>query len=244
MAKKFANQNCVHCLGYFQELTEDHIFPKSWYPVSTPQNIEKWVVPSCFKCNNKLGKIENELYQKLAIGTGISPENIATSGVSEKAIQMLIPSYAKDERSRRRKEVNIQGVLRDSIHTDEMPKGLMKNFGPSGNISGKSMLINVSIPNLLDPFAKKIVRGLEFKFKNKLIDLNRKITIIHPIENIDNIAPVEMENLNNILETSGMQVDRGPGFIVRHAVDVYGTSLYHIIIWGKVEMWASFPIKI
>lgn len=241
MSKKFTNQYCVHCLNYFEEFTEDHIFPKSWYPDSTPQNMEKWVAPACFECNNRLGKIEDEAYKKLAIC--INSSDIAASGVSEKAINLYDLSSATNEKDRGRKEANVKKILPDLIYTDEMPKGLMKNFGPTDNISGKSMLVNVSIPNLLNPITEKIVRGLEFKFRNKLIDLNRKITIIHPPENIDNIAPMEIENLNNILKINGIQVDRGPGFVVRHAVDIHGTSLYHITIWGKIEIWVCVSNK-
>jgi len=241
MTKKFANQYCVHCLKYFEELTEDHIFPKSWYPDSTPQNIEKWVVPACFECNNKLGRIEEEVYKKIA--PTMSYKDIASVSIPEKAIRLYNPSLAKDEEGKRCKEANIRKIIPDLLYTDEMPKAIMKNCGPKEGESGKLYLVHVSFV-LLNPFAEKVIRGLEFKFRNKLIDPNiREIKIIHPSVEIDNIAPTEMQELNNILNTNGIKIDRGPGFIVRHVIDKYDTSLYHITIWGKIEIWGDVSNK-
>src|SRR5947208_16017660 len=33
---------CVHCLKDVAERNSDHVFPASWYPDSTPPNLEKW----------------------------------------------------------------------------------------------------------------------------------------------------------------------------------------------------------
>jgi hypothetical protein len=42
---------CVHCLQDPVELTWDHVLPVSWYPTTTPPNLEKWQIPSCWPCN-------------------------------------------------------------------------------------------------------------------------------------------------------------------------------------------------
>lgn len=235
MSKKFTNQYCVHCLNYFEELTEDHIFPKSWYPDSTPQNIEKWVVPACFECNNKLGKIEDEAYKKLAIC--IDSSDIATLGISEKAIHLYDLSSATNEKDRKRKEANLKKIIPDLMYTDKMPNGLLKNFGPN-DTSDKSVLVNISIPELLDPITEKIIRGLEFKLMGGLINTDRNIKIIHPPDSTEIISE-ELMQLNNILKENGARTDRGPGFIVHYAKDIYGSMLYHITIWGKWETWAA-----
>ena len=60
MAKVFKPCKCVHCLRYCDSPTSDHVFPKSWYPDTTPQNMEKWQIPSCENCNTEYSKIENE----------------------------------------------------------------------------------------------------------------------------------------------------------------------------------------
>lgn len=240
MSKKFLNQYCVYCLNYFEELTEDHIFPRAWYPDSTPKDIEKWVAPACFKCNNKLGKIEEEIYKKLAICT--NSNDIAASGISEKAVHLYDLSSATNERDKKRKEANLKKILPSLMYTDKMPKGLLKNFGPVKNTPHKSTLIHVSIPKLLNPITEKIVRGLEFKLMGKLINTNRKIKTIHLPDSAEVVA-LELAQLNNVLEKSGVKVNRGPGFIVRYAKDIYGSMLYHITIWGKWEIWAAVFVK-
>lgn len=58
---------CVHCLRDPVELTSDHMFPKAWYPDTTPEDLEKWQIPSCFECNQRLGKLENDLLGRVAL---------------------------------------------------------------------------------------------------------------------------------------------------------------------------------
>ena len=77
-------------MGFFHDLTRDHIFPESWFPSSTLKGIEKWVAPACFACNNKLGKIEEESYKKLALS--VNKDDIAASGVSEKVSRLYNPT--------------------------------------------------------------------------------------------------------------------------------------------------------
>jgi len=241
MTKKFENQYCIHCLGYFEELTDDHIFPKSWYPDSTPENTEKWVAPACFECNNRLGKIEEEAYKKFALS--VSKNDIAASGVSEKVTRLYNPSLAKNEKDKRRKEANIRKIIPDLLYTDKMPKAIMKNCGPKKDESSKLYLVYVPF-QLINPFAEKLIRGLEFKFRNKLVDPNiRRTQITYVPEEVNNVASAEMQELNDILNRDGIKVDRGPGFVVRHAIDKYDTSLYHITIWGKIEIWGDVSNK-
>jgi hypothetical protein len=238
MTKKFTNQHCVHCGIYFENLTKDHIFPESWYPESTPQGIEKWVVPACLECNNKLGKIEEECYKRLALS--VSKDNIAASGVPEKAARIYNPFITKDENDKNRKKANIQKLIPNLIHPNKVPaNAFMKNCGLNKNDFNKALAVYVPF-ELLNPFFEKVICGLEFKFKNKILDhKTRKIDTIYPQEGIDEIASAEIKKLNNILKFNGIKVDRGPGFIVRHAIDIYNTSLYHVTIWGKIELWGS-----
>ena len=59
MAKNPEKGKCVHCLKVPVDRTWDHMFPKAWYPDTTAENLEKWQVPSCRECNQRLGKLEN-----------------------------------------------------------------------------------------------------------------------------------------------------------------------------------------
>ena len=75
-------KRCVHCLKDIDEMTDDHLFPVSWYPKSTPENLAKWKFPSCKECNSNLGKIEEDLLWRL--GLTIDPADARSSGIAEK----------------------------------------------------------------------------------------------------------------------------------------------------------------
>ena len=58
---------CVHCLKDPVVLTSDHMFPRAWYPDATPENLEKWQIPSCVECNHRYSKIEGDLLNRVAL---------------------------------------------------------------------------------------------------------------------------------------------------------------------------------
>jgi len=71
-------ERCVHCLVELMKppksgmvtdtsATLDHVFPKHWFPESTPQNLNRWTVPACHKCNDELGGIEKVLLNRMAL---------------------------------------------------------------------------------------------------------------------------------------------------------------------------------
>src|SRR5580698_10012057 len=78
---------CVHCRLKLQKKTKDHVFPDSWYPASTPGNVQRWTVPSCRQCNKDLGALENEVFVPLAMC--IDPRKIAAAGISKRALGSL-----------------------------------------------------------------------------------------------------------------------------------------------------------
>lgn len=240
MAKKFVNQYCIHCLKYFENLTRDHIFPESWYPDSTPQNQEKWVAPACLNCNNKLGRIEEDVYKKIA--PTMSYKDVASAGISEKAMRLYNPFYAKNESDRRRKLANLKNIRSSFIlvDSDNLPKNIMKNFGHVAEPSKKVPLLFIE-NDLLNPFFEKIIRGLEFQLRGRLIGNDRKIELLNLPESINSI-PGALDDANKALR-DGFLTDRGPGFIVQSVKDHYGSVLYHVVIWGKLEIWGSVSNK-
>lgn len=60
MAKNHQRKKCIHCLKVPDEITEDHVIPKSWFSVNS-KNEKKPTAPACFECNNRLGEIEKRL---------------------------------------------------------------------------------------------------------------------------------------------------------------------------------------
>jgi len=51
----------IHCLRSTKATEADHVFPRPWYPDSTPQSVQRWTAPSCQYCNRKFGQLEKGL---------------------------------------------------------------------------------------------------------------------------------------------------------------------------------------
>ena len=92
MAKRPNPRRCVHCLKNVEDLTRDHVFPKAWYPANTPQNLERWTIPSCRKCNEEYGRLEEDLLFRL--GMCLDPEDAKSSGIADKVLRAIDPECA------------------------------------------------------------------------------------------------------------------------------------------------------
>ena len=171
---KYSKQKCIHCLQYFEELTEDHIFPRSWYPESTPNNLEKWTAPSCDKCNKNLAEAEEMVFNRLIFS--INEKELGALGLNTKITSLL--SNTNDARKMGRQTKLLMDTIKSftSFPYSENNENVLKNFTPSDGSRSKLM---IRIPtDKLYTVAEKIIRGLEFKLRNKLIESNRKIDII------------------------------------------------------------------
>src|SRR5215471_12248463 len=96
MAKKLGPGKCVHCLKDVEERNSDHVFPASWYPHSTPPNLEKWQIPSCIPCNTAYGKLEQDFMLK--VGLCLDPYDPASASIVQKALRSVKPAEARNPR--------------------------------------------------------------------------------------------------------------------------------------------------
>src|ERR1700680_4718573 len=108
-AKKLGPGKCVHCLQEVEERNSDHVFPLSFYPDSTPPNLEKWQIPSCIPCNSDYGKLEQDL--SLKVGLCLDPFDPASASIVQKALRSLKPAAARDTRDARHRHHKRQKLL-------------------------------------------------------------------------------------------------------------------------------------
>ncbi len=80
--RKFGTWQVLHCLADSVERNWDHVFPESWYPQTTPSNLEKWKIPSCIRCNSALGMMEDRLLIQLA--HALDPDHPGSAGIYDK----------------------------------------------------------------------------------------------------------------------------------------------------------------
>ena len=127
MAKKRIGK-CVHCLKNNVTVTDDHVFPRSWYPENTSTSIEKWKIPACSPCNKEHGKSEQDLLIRL--GLCIDPQSPGALGIVPKALRSISPQYAADEREAQHRKAKREKLLRQIIKgNDLLRESIYPNFG-------------------------------------------------------------------------------------------------------------------
>jgi hypothetical protein len=213
--------------------TRDHVFPTSWYPDTTPHEVQRWVAPSHLACNNDLGPIENKVFNRLALC--IDPRKAEASGLSAKVMRSLgigVEGLSDGEAAHRRKLklglINATMPYEPSI--DNLPGlGLHAEFGDEG-------ALQVKIPaDLLIMVCKKIVRGCEWVLVHRIIEESFEILIYFVLDqNIpDHLAQA-------FRSPAAKDVHVGPGFrVIRVAAhDAPDSVAYKITLWGTLTFYA------
>lgn len=214
---------CVHCLRFADEITDDHVFPRSWYPDSTPSTVQHWTVPCCRPCNKELGKMESDLLARL--GLCLDPKSEAAAGVAERALRSLgidagdLSEKERTHRENRRLKLKAEFLpARESLSAGAIP-GLV-------NTSGSEYAIPIPWAGL-SIMAEKIARGCEYKLKDKKY-VEPPYAVRTCITDPDEMSP--------LFTSHRRDVDFGPGCQVRRvfANEDPNVVRYRILIWATV----------
>jgi len=233
MAKKPPSGRCVHCLEHSDHRTWDHVFPVSWYPDSTPQNIAKWKIPSCLKCNQEYGVLEEDLLGRLALC--IDPQSEKNKGIVERALRSIDPSSAKGQKDRGSRQAKRQKLQREMLEGHAIPDhGIYPNLGERWNRPiEERAAISVSASSI-SRLCEKIVRGITYIADNRFIE--------HPYHvNFYALTDDGALGFEEVFEKFGQLFAREPGIAVRRAVahEDKISSLYSIEIFGQFKMYAT-----
>ena len=237
MAKKFKNTRCTYCLKHFEKLTSDHVFPRGWYPDTTPQNLEKWQVPACEECNTKYSKIEGELLQK--IGLCIAPEKLASLGIADKVLRSLNPKYARNAIDSQHREKNREKLLKNLIPaTPSTADSIVPGFGPWPGVE-LSEQHGILVPKKsLDLFGEKLIRGFTYEMHTRYIEADHEVSVW--IAHEEHAKP-----LIESIRQHGAEYHRGPGIIIGAAYIPEDplSGVFKITIWGTLNLYgAILPI--
>lgn len=218
MAKKFPPGPCIHCGKHFDELTSDHVFPKAWYPESTPPNLEKWQAPSCRRCNNEHGQLEEDLLYR--IGLCVGNEALESLGIGTKVVNAMNPRRAKsvrDEEIRFKKMKSLLAEIRE-------PDGKKPIHCATDNPSGQTISIRLSD---LETLGRKIIRGF--------IHVQLGVVVPDSDEVYCSAKPCAPGDFDLLSKQHGGVFERGPGIQVVWAknekIPLYG--LFHITVFGR-----------
>lgn len=228
---------CIHCLHWIEakDKTQDHIFPKSWYPESSPRELERWTAPSCKRCNENLGAMEDRLFLRMAVC--INPKEMASSGISKKALRAMGIGTVVTKKEARIRATRLRKLLKEvEPFTQHTPK-LFPGFGPPSGFP-RELLVTIKIPaEELEKASQKIIRGLEYKLGRGRYIENNYICRVYFVEK-DSVSDVDK------LIDRGTKITHGPGFsVARNTSNDPKTVLYRVKIWNKLIIHASITKK-
>lgn len=215
---------CVHCLRFAAEITDDHVFPYSWYPDSTPSTVQRWTVPCCRPCNKELGKMESDLLVRLALC--LDPASQPASGIAEKALRSLGIDAgdlsAKEKEHRENKRLKLKAEFIPVAESAQLPGAI------PGLTQGGPTEYALPIPWAgLSIIAEKIARGCEYRLKDKKF-VEPPYVVRTCVTNPDEISP--------LFQSHRKEIDFGPGCWVTRvfAVEDPNVVRYRILIWGTL----------
>ena len=233
MAKRPSKGKCVHCLADGVDRTWDHVFPRAWYPDTTPPDIYKWQIPSCHECNRDYGKMEEDLLFRLALC--IYPNVKATSGIVDKALRSMKPEFAKDERDRAARTARAKWLRNELLDGIDIPwAAVYPGFGERWGRRPKEVIgIRVSAESIRR-LSEKIVQDIYFLENQKFIEPPFTIEFFALTD--EGAKPVK-----HILENFGSVYAREPGIVVKRVVpeDAPMTGIFEIQVWDQFKMFAS-----
>lgn len=233
MAKQPGPGRCVHCLKDSDKRNWDHVFPRSWYPDTTPQNLEKWQIPSCIPCNNKYGELEEDLLGRL--GLCVNPTAAASAGIAQKALRALDPLQGRNPKDRKMRQKRRERIQKEALQGHRVtPDHIYPGFYAQPHIPLSAQYTIPISSHKLHQLAKKIVRGIFYLEDGKYIEPPYNLQS-YPVSH-EHAAPTIA-----ILDRYGQVYAREPGIIVRRAVASEDgmSSLFSITIWEQLTLYAT-----
>lgn len=224
----------MHCLRQEVDLTWDHVIPLSWYPESTPEDLEKWKVPSCEECNRTYGTLENDLL--LRMGLCLDPADARAAGIADKALRAIKPEYAKNEKDRRAREAKRKKILDEKFTIDRNTTGYFPGFGPGDNPPSRTAILISQ--DALRRFGEKLARGITYLETGELIADEYRVQVAF-------VHDHDVGRVEEIFRRHATRTFRGPGVLVERAAlrDEPVTALFRITLWGRFKSYLSVHPK-
>jgi len=234
MTARTAATRCIHCLTSTDDLTADHVFPKSWYPDTTSDAVQRWTAPSCRDCNRKLGELERDLLIRMALC--VDPNSQGACGLAAKVLRSLgldVKGLTVSERAHRE-------ALRVKIRSELMPHskvaagpGAIPGLGPP---AGASVEWSIPIPWAgLSIITEKIARGCEYKLRRRFLGAPYGIRT----------SVMESGEVSEPYASRSEEFKFGPGCSIRRlfAIEDPNIVLYWISVWSALHLHATIDLE-
>ena len=234
MTSSTAANRCVHCLTPTDDLTADHVFPKSWYPDTTACTVQRWTVPSCRDCNCKLGELEKDLLIRMALC--VDPKSEGASGLAARVFRSLgldVESLTAEERTHR--EASLAKLRSELMPHSKVASrsGAIPGLGPP---AGAPVKWSIPIPWAgLSIITEKIARGCEYKLRRRFLEAPYGIRTF----------VMETGEVPEAYAAKSEVFDFGSGYRIRRlfATEDPKIVLYWISIWNALHLNAIIDLE-
>jgi len=220
---------CAYC-GEREGDEGEHVFPRSWYPESTPQTVQYLKVPGCRPCNQRWKKIEEEFRTEFLMV--VSPLGVEAEGLHDKFTRSINPDFATEDKEKRHRAAKAMKILKTMAWvpavagapqvTIRTPSGLFVRASPVRRIEKR----------VLNRMAEKLMRGLHYAKTHEVLGpLTVHSRLVRPEDGHDpTMAPV-LEYLGQLPPDEAL----APGLQYRRH-DQTGLVVWDFLIWGGVRI--------
>ncbi len=221
---KSAPGRCVHCLQHVDALTADHLFPRSWYPTTTPTTLEKLKFPACGPCNKEYGRLEEDL--RLLLAACVDPKSDAAAGIWAKAYDSISPDKARSELDKIKRQNAQKRFLKRVREVDpSMARSAIPEIHSDRPKGGLALVVPAKETHR---FIEKLIRGTIYLTEGRFIEQDQEVTV-------SLLRPEDGDPIVRLVEQFGELSELGPGIRIWKAVaqDAKTNSLFIFDIWDQ-----------
>jgi len=232
---------CVYCQRHTAALEDEHVFPDSWYPTTTPTGTPRIKVPSCPECNREFGRVEERLQRVWAMCIDVADP--ASKGVYERVSRSLSARHGRNAKDARIRAGTRRKMIQSIAHRPIAARGVFPGFESRGGVwvqqpSGLVALSSRAIPiaaSDVEAFTKKLVLGLHFHVSGNPLPENCEVrTYLAKPKS----SPLEVAICSR--DPEGVS----PGFLYWRGEATDGTiALWFFKIWGQIRLQASTHLR-
>jgi hypothetical protein len=231
--KRKLNGICIFC-GAKGQVTDEHIFPESWYPDDTPGDLWLWQAPACYACNHDYyGKKEARIFPFLAMTA--EPDHSGAKGIADRGFRAADENAGKKpkDKAARARTRELMRERMEILRPDEVPEGA-DHLG--WRHENETLLATSVDINDIFPVIGKIARGVIYLDSGARVDERFSVKVFRELSNV----PAVFSGL-----TANVTYACGPGIVVDmvRIEDHYPLMCFmQIRLWGDTHVWYAAVI--
>jgi len=208
--------------------SREHVIPNSWYPDTTPSDLERWTVPSHRKCNSSLSANEEYVFRKLAAVT--DPDEPAAAGIWNRAFKGMKSSAGRNPKDKKIREAVHRKFMASTVPVAQASQEMLKAAKRGlTNHDPARMLVQFD-PDRLHAVISKIIRCISYKINDAPAPANAKV--LQRMVGMEEFAVEKGQ-----LFSSGQLHYLGDGLIINHGqLEERGlhAELVTVLLWKSI----------